>query len=265
MGKWLHRIVEWLLALVLIAVGLLGTFHEVAHRVGIEFTNPDSLTLRIVGLLALALGLERFTRFAQLEKHFVSVDKRFDDLHRDVDRRFAVRVVEGYENVYDAAIGIMRQSESLIRTLVFANKQTAPERFFEVLIDHLKQHKLVTYHVTIAVDLGSVSDELWKTIERRTLVQRDAGVGERFQVTILNTKKPIGFDVMVVDDRHCAIALSSIPDPKIDKQVAIHFDEQAQVSKRIRAWIDNLSPQLLTLEDAHREWSKKQKKRIVAD
>jgi hypothetical protein len=250
MGKWLHRIVEWLLALVLIAVGLLGAFHEVLHRVGLEITNPDSFTLRIVGLLALALGLERFTRFAQLEKHFASVDKQFS---------------EGYENVYDAAIGILRKSESLIRTLIFANRQTAPERFFEVLIEHLKQHKLVTYHVTIAVDLSSVSDDLWKTIERRTLVQRDAGVGERFQVTILNTKKPIGFDVMVVDDRHCAIALSSIPDPKIDKQVAIHFDEQVQVSKRIRAWIDNLSPQLLSLGEAHREWSKRQKKRTVSD
>jgi hypothetical protein len=265
MGKWLHRIVEWLLALVLIAVGLLGAFHEVLHRVGLEITNPDSFTLRIVGLLALALGLERFTRFAQLEKHFASVDKQFSDLQKEIDERFAVRVVEGYENVYDAAIGILRKSESLIRTLIFANRQTAPERFFEVLIEHLKQHKLVTYHVTIAVDLSSVSDDLWKTIERRTLVQRDAGVGERFQVTILNTKKPIGFDVMVVDDRHCAIALSSIPDPKIDKQVAIHFDEQVQVSKRIRAWIDNLSPQLLSLGEAHREWSKRQKKRTVSD
>src|SRR5438270_9046828 len=156
MTKWLHRMGEWLLALVLIAVGAMGAFHEVLHRIGIEIHNPDSFTLRIVGLLALALGLERFTQFAKLERHFATTDKKLNLLQAELHERFAVHVVEGYENVYDAAIATFRKSESLIRTLIFANKQTAPERFFDALIEHLKQHKLVTYHVTIAVDLGSV-------------------------------------------------------------------------------------------------------------
>ena len=261
MGKWLNRIVEWLLALVLIAVGLFGTFHEVLHRVGLEIKNPESFTLRIVGLLALALGLERFTRFAHLERHFASSDRSFAALQAEIHERFPVRVVEGYENIYDAAIMELRKSESLIRTLVFANKPVAPERFFEAIVEHLKKHKLVTYHVTLAFDLTTITEDLWNIIERRTLAQRDAGIAERVRVTILNTNKPIGFDVIVVDDKYCGIALSAIPDPEIAKQVAIHFDDQPRVAKRIRAWLDNLSPQLLTLDEARKEWAKKHKKR----
>jgi hypothetical protein len=262
--KWLSRSIEWLFASVLVAVGLLGTFHEVLEYAGVHLRDPGPFTLRIAGLLALALGLERFTRFAHFERHILSFEKRFDGLQKDIHARLGVGLAEGYEEVYDEASELVRGAEFSIRTIVFANRPIASEKFVNTVVEHLRSHKMVTYDVTLGVDLSAISEEFWEGIEKRNTVYREAGVASRAHLTILDTTKPIGFDVLIIDDRHCAMSLSSAPDsPEASREFAIHFEEQPRVAKRIRAWVDNIQPVLLRPEEAKKEWAKKHKSKGV--
>jgi hypothetical protein len=260
MAKWLRRILEFLLATTLVSVGVLGEFHEVLHRIGIEIHDPGPITLRIVCLLAIALGLERFTQFAHFDHNFKSLHQQLNVLQAAIQQQFPAYIIEGYDNVYDEDIKLIRTSESSIRTLAFANKPVAPERFFYALVEHLKQHKSVTFHVTVAVDLSRATEEIWKIIDKRDAIHHEQGIAQRFRLTILNTTKPVGFDLIVIDDKHCAMSLSVVPRPDEDKQIAIHFGEHAAV-KRIRAWFENLEPQLLSVEEARNEWTKRHRNR----
>lgn len=265
MLKWVGRITDWLLALVLIGAGALGAFHEVPEYGGLHVPNASDLTLGIAGLLAFALGLERFTRFAGISRHITALEAKFDALKRSVHERLNVAVSEGYEKVYDDGIEMLRSANSSIRTLVFANGPIAPARFSNAVIEHLQEHKMVTYDVIIALDLPNAPETFWETIKKRDVLYKSAGVASRIHISILNTTKPIGFDVLVVDERHCAMSLSPAPHVlETNKEFAIAFEEQPKVAARMRAWLDSLHPGVLRLEEAKTEWAKSHKIRSRA-
>lgn len=258
----LQRVLDVLLASVLVAVGLLGVVYEVLDRIGVEVRDPAPFTLRIVGLLALALGLERFTRFAHFDGRFSSLEDKLNRLGDEIGRRLSAGVLDGYDNVYDRATTLLRTSETSMRALVFANSfPVAPERFNDALIEHLKKHPTVKYHITFAANLTEVPEEFWSTVERREGGMKEAGVSRQLRITFLDTRKPIGFDILAVDHKHCCIAMSPVApgDPKSRMESAIVFEHEPEVTKRVRSWLDNLDPLLLEQEDARRLWGRRQK------
>lgn len=259
MAKWLNRILEWLLASILIVVGVFGVLHEIAEKVGLHAINPSSFTLRIVALLAFALGLERFTRFAR-------VDKRLSELDASIHSRLPVRVIDGHEDMYNQAATLLRTCESSARAVVFANTLPhASASYVEAIFKHLQDHPLTSYHVTFVANLSDVPQEFWTAMESREAKMAAAGVRQQFKVDFINSRKPIGFDLLVIDERHCCMALSPATshDPMAIRQAGFHFEDAPAVAKHVKSWIEQL-PQPLSADQARKIWQDRHKTKGAA-
>lgn len=184
----------------------------------------------------------------------------FDDLRADIHARLSVGLAEGFEDVYEKASQLVRKSEYSIRTIIFANQPIASEEFIAAVVERLQSHKAVTYDVILALDLSNTPKDVWERIEKRTADFRGAGIGGRTHLSILNTSKPIGFDVLIVDDQDCEISFSSAPNsPGERREFSIHFENQPRLAKRIRAWMDSISYSRLGPDEAKKEWAKAHK------
>lgn len=77
-----EKVLEFLLVILLVVVGLLGVFVSVLDLIGIDFENgpwkwlkgPVPITLLTVALLSIALGLERFVRFWQINRRLEKIE-----------------------------------------------------------------------------------------------------------------------------------------------------------------------------------------------
>jgi len=70
---------------------------------------------------------------------------------------------------------------------------------------------------------------------------------------------PLGFDLLIVDNKHLGIAFSPIPGkPQQNKDLAILFWNQPEIAGKVGAWFSNvlISPGGPTIkyEDAEAQW-----------
>ena len=178
--------------------------------------------------------------------------------------RASVEVVVGYDEVYDRALTLLKTSEFSCRAVVYAsNLPLAPERFVDGIVNHLKTHPTVTYHITFIGDLSEVPQEFWTTVELRRKRMEDARITHQFRMTFIDAQNPIGFDQLVIDDKHCCIAFSPAAptQPHTTRHAGLFFEQSPEMVKSMRSWLENLGPLLKEQEQARVIWNRRMKSR----
>src|SRR5262245_733079 len=92
-GNW-KQIIE---SALLVIAGVFGMFPHLLHLMGIEVNRPEEVALPLIGVIAIAIGLERVLHFAHIE-HAIA-------------RRLPIEAFYGYDNVYDRAAILFRRGE----------------------------------------------------------------------------------------------------------------------------------------------------------
>lgn len=170
----------------------------------------------------------------------------------------SVEVVHGYDEVYDRALTLLKTSEVSCRAAVYSsNLPLAPERFVDGLVNHLKTHPRVTYHITFIGNLSNIPQEFWTTVELRRKRMEDANVTHQFRMTFIDSKNPVGFDVLVIDENHCCIGFSPAAptQPHTRRHAGLFFEQSPDMVRGMRSWLENLGPLLKEQAEARRMWN----------
>lgn len=172
-----------------------------------------------------------------------------------------IEIVDGYDSVYDRTLEVLRTATKLGRAVVYTNNlPLAPERFVDGLVGHLKTHPSFKYHVTFIGNLSDVPREFWTTLDLRFKRMEDARVTDQFRISFIDAKNTVGFDTLVLDDKHCCFGFSPIAptQPGTKRQSSFIFENQPSIAERVRPWLDNLYP-LKERDEAREIWNRRQK------
>ena len=211
-----------------------------------------TLTLILVALIALTVGLERYT-------HFQKIDEKFERLHRSINQSLSTRLISDQEEIYDEPIRLIPTAEHSIKILIYGKRPPAPERFAHALCRQLAAHKNIMMDVVITADLSLVGEEFWEQHAERYKIFTNQGVGGQVRRYIWNNKNPAGFDLIIIDEKHADIGFSPVPGrEERNKEFAVQFENQPSVVAQLKAWYDNvliMSQLTSPFDKAHSEWS----------
>jgi hypothetical protein len=253
-GK-VRTFIEGLHGLVLLALGTGYLVFEIAEKFWKETDRPTLILLNMVALLCLVLGLERFTTTSLIREKIASLHATVNDqskkredqlglLERRVAEVMGMRLIKGKANVYSDAARLACTSAHVIRTMLWIPTASppapAPPEFAQAIAEHLKRNRNVSYEVVLAVDVSKVDGRFWRGIEDRQSIHKAQGVLDRVQVKILDTPRPAGLDMMVVDDKHAAFAFAPAPGTS-DREMAVHFENQPEIAQELGRWLGKIT------------------------
>jgi len=180
---------------------------------------------------------------------------------READQSLSARSVTDQVEIYKVGARLACMAAHSIKILVYATKPPAPDWFAQMVASHLASHRAVVLDVVIAVDLSSVSAKFWDAQAERYGIYRNLEVQGQVRRFMFDTKKPIGFDLIIVDDIHVAVGFSPVAEPgQRNKEFALHFEGQPRVAAQFRAWFDNtllISKAATPFDEAYSQWSLK--------
>lgn len=229
---------ETLASLLLILSGIFGLIIAIADFIGwadkITEKQSISLVLVMVGMLAIALGLERAIRFKDLDEQLNRFEKLFAS-------QLNCRYYEGHNEVYDIAIDLCATAQKHVRTLIIG--RTAPEEWTRAISSKLRESKEVNkpikFQATVAVNLSSINVKFIEVLEERLKIYRKDGVDHLANIRVLSLNLTLGFDLLIVDHEHVFIGIPSPADEQFLSR-AIVFENQSKLASELIDWYDQV-------------------------
>jgi hypothetical protein len=219
-----------LLGLASVVISALDFFLKGFESIPI-FKDTPQIILLLVGVLCFAIGLERFTKFED-------INRRLNDLFKQIGDIAPAQVLDGHEAIYDAAIELINDAKKVIRASSFREKHCiAPKRYLQSLISKVqkckKQHQTIEYRLLYGY---SNLDDLINTDTQHKALFASHGIGDCFRYAYLNSS--IGIDLLIVDNTNLLIALPTLStDPDLRK--GIKFVNHPELVGDICSWFDN--------------------------
>jgi hypothetical protein len=244
---FLRNFLHWCEAGVLCLAGLLGIVVALGHKVGfLKFFEGRELhlSLGIMSLLAVALGLERFTRFSRIEKQFDAIDRTLtktkQSLLGEISHALPARLLTGIE-VFEQAAGLVGVARHSIKALVYEGETDNSATISEAIAHHLENHSTIKFELVLAVNLESITEDFWRIHEQRFDAYKRRHVEKQVDRFLLDTRKAFGFDTLIVDNTHVGLAFSPVPAGEQTKQVGIRFWSQQTLASELTTWFDHLT------------------------
>lgn len=223
----IQSIIERLTNWTLIISGIFGSVLGIVELVTNSQTDLfKSVTLLLLGLIALGLGLERLITYKKLEKTLESMAGGI--------------WLESWDEVYNAATQLVRLADSQIRATAFGHGKWSGPREYLRLITKIasfreQSHGTFLYKVVFGYDDNPDPHRAKHIIERLDMF-REEGVAHMLEMKHLSTKWIVDF--LIVDDHSLIIAfpqlrrsalragLKFVDQPKLVGPIAEWYDEQ---------------------------------------
>jgi hypothetical protein len=221
----IQSIIEQLTNWTLIISGALGSVLGIVDLVINSQTDFfKSLTLLLLGLIALGLGLERLLTYKKLEKTLESLAG-------------GIRL-ESWDEIYGAAAQLAQSAQSQIRATAFGQgKWAGPSSYLKLITQIAKSreqsHGTFLYKVTFGYDEKPDADRAKHILERLDTF-REQKVSHMLKLKHLDTKWVVDF--LIIDDHSLIIAF-----PQFTRQalrVGLKFVNQPKLVKPIADWYD---------------------------
>jgi hypothetical protein len=195
-------------------------------------------TANLLAALAFVVVVEKL--FESSRK--VELDAVFDEMRllvAEMQKRVGILFIEGQHRIFAKVGALFFQARTSIKILIVDVAAPAPESFGEDLSKFLLEHPGVICEVVIAV--SQPDEQFWKTNdERLKFYERHGLVDRRFFVSIVEVSRPIGFNVAVVDNKHCFIGFPPIPATRQTAEAALIFDNQPKIAEKLNKWLDKV-------------------------
>jgi hypothetical protein len=234
----MKRRAEALTYLLLTLTGLLGVVIALADFVGwtdsITEKRSISLVLVTVGVLAVAVGLERAIRFKDIDEQLGRFERLFAS-------HLGCRYYEGHDESYNAAIELCATAQKHVRTLIIG--RTAPEKWASAVSERLREskdaQKPIKFQVTVAFNFNGIDHSFIEAFERRLEIYRKKGVEHLMTLRLLDLNRPLGFDLLIIDRQHVFLGVPSVADEQFLTR-AIVFEYQDKLANELVDWYDQV-------------------------
>jgi len=245
MKTFLESLEKWIAVLLLLLLGLAGViigssaFLEM-HWIGEFKEKIPHLVYATVGLLALALGIERLIPFHRWETQLNRMEDRIDSTARDLlEKSSWAWFVPGDRLTFEVAVTICQDAEQEIRALAIGGTPRVKIEFVEAInrFLQLKSDKSLKFTSVYSVDFSNVPAGFDEDCKWRISLHEKAGVSKQAILLFLNQKQQIGLECLLVDDRHTMIGLSD-PDTRQYRGVLL-FRNQPEVTKQLVTWFED--------------------------
>jgi hypothetical protein len=233
----MKRVAKFASAGLLIAAGIVGLAISVFDLAGIDifFKDPALIGLLIVGMLAVALGIERVTTLHRLEEAMDGVEEYFQ-------RTARIRRIQGGPDIYKHGIRLVGETESHIRSVLVGNGNKAPRAFATAAATRLQQlkkaRKPASMVVVLVLPRAEIPPDFEDIVRERHELYRRKGVGELVSVYVLEQDQAIGMDYLIVDRKHVAISFTPTGQTH-DLMSSISIEDQPDIADQFANWFDN--------------------------
>lgn len=238
--KRLELFLESITSFMLILVGLVGITIGIFDFVGLEnkllsiTKDPITLVLLTIGLLSLAVGLERVIRLRHQ-------NKQFDQIERLLAKSSGGQFLKGVDEIYGTTMRLCSAVQNNIKTIVFASGPKAPHRWAETVARRLRETKQsgapAKFEVVIALDFDQLAVDFKQNMEARNKLYERFGVFDLVSLNLLNIKPCVGFDILILDRRHVVIGFTTFTGIR-QLQSAILFENQPHIASEFADWFD---------------------------
>ncbi len=246
MGKFLVSLVEkWIPVSLLLILGSAGvaigaTAALELHWIGEFEKKIPFLIYATVGLLALALGIERLLPFHRWEKQLGEMRDKIDDTAKNLlEKSSWAWFLPGERLAFDAAIALCNDAKQEIRALSLGDTPRVQDDFATLIADLLKAKRDTSLKFTsvYSVDFSNLPKTFNEDVSWRIKLHNDAGVSKQATLLFLNQQPQIGLGCLLVDDIHTMIGVTD-PDTHQYTGVLV-FRNQPEITKQLVAWFED--------------------------
>lgn len=167
-------------------------------------------------------------------------------------RRKAAIIIQGQDAIFSKTQELMTSSKASIKVMLMGNSPPAPPEFGRVLSQHLKDNQPISFHGIIVVE--KTDAEFWKRNDDRLASYRELGVANRMFLWVVKNPQPMGFDVLIIDDKHVQLAFSPISATSITRDTAILLCNAPELARHLSTWFAAEFKGKTSYAEARREW-----------
>ncbi len=196
-------------------------------------------TTNLLTLLALVILVERVLESSS-KKELGVFSQEMRILTREMQKAVGILFIEGQRKIFAKVGTLFSEAQNTIKLLVVEVAAPAPESFGEELAKFLAEHPGVVCDVTIAI--SQPDEAFWKANDKRLEIYKCRGlIGKQFFLHIVEVSGPIvGFNVAVVDAKHCFIGFPPIPAAGQTAEAALIFDNKQKIAEKLAKWLDRI-------------------------
>jgi hypothetical protein len=148
--------------------------------------------------------------------------------------RKAAIIIQGQDAIFLKTQELMTSSKTSIKVMLMGNSPPAPPEFGRMLSQHLKDNQSISFHGIIVVE--KTDADFWKRNDDRLASYRELGVANRMFLWIVKNPQPMGFDVVIIDDKHVQLAFSPISATSIARDTAILLCNTPELARCLSMW-----------------------------
>lgn len=216
-----------------VAVSLAGVFNAGQIVLG-SLGDPHQSLLFLLGVLSLALGVERAGRLRTLER---SVSR----VQQIASQAAGGRYLRGVDEIYADAISLVGGAQRRIRSLIALEPDKSPPSFAEAVARRLQDSSAagypVQFDVVFAGRLSELPQDFVKRVESRYSIYERAGVDRQLARFMLDTNPTVTFDVLIIDDTSAFVTFP-VARGASRVQMSLAFENHSIVPKELAEWFD---------------------------
>lgn len=250
----IQRIAESITLVVAFVAGLAAVIIVLVSTFGPDFYNDRNValaTLSVVGLVAVAVSLERITVLSNLRQDIAEIDS-------SLRSRLGGQYLKGRKAIYSHTLSTIVGAEEEIVSVIVGSAPRAPDFWFKAIVDRLRESKKadneLMWNVYLAFPAGDERAGL--AIARRMQSLEMSGVADQVHLWHVPWEENSGFDFLVVDKRHVTLTLPSQRPPQRNTEGphrAIHFQNAPDLAKTLLDWVVHRSKEPLRASAEHTE------------
>jgi len=187
----LNRLKKNFDSIILMGVGIISVFLSAPN-----ISKLEGITLFAVGLICVSISVERLFKLENIEKTLNELGDRIASIA-------PVELIEGNDRIYKAAEEIVKDATTFIRATSFGRKETAPENYYHVVAEKLKESKKQRNPIEYRVIMPAKKE-----------AKRKDEIFDKYGVSDLCKKGYVditwGLDILIVDNKHLLIAFPEL-------------------------------------------------------
>ncbi len=180
------------------------------------------------------------------------INSKLEELRGLLEQNLGGQTLER-EEIYPAVTRLIGLAKKRVRIILLESRPAPPDNVLEAIAERLFK-KEVYYDLVIVLqpdsnDLGRYENTHKNLVQRLELQSQEAKA--RYNLHVLETKKTICFDTLIVDDQHIGVGFTRFQVER-DVQNAIMFKNHPELTEKFAEWFDQM---ILPQSQKYEEWA----------
>ncbi|MBB4910536.1 hypothetical protein [Actinophytocola algeriensis] len=243
----MRRIPAIIAAAMILLVGLIGIAISIMDLFGVNYRavfnkSPDDVALLILALIATSLGVEYLAvRWRQTES-LRQVAHNLESIEQRLSQSSPVRRLDGASAIYADGTRLVNSTTRRIRSVIVGEPNKAPMSFSQTVARRLRELNEAGAPARFdAVIVFNKDNFDIASLKRNTAEKLDAyataGLSELVTLKAIGQETPLGFDILIIDQKHVHIAFPSMRGAH-GLMAGLVFEDQPEVAQEFANWFD---------------------------